>query len=240
MNQIIRTSQTRLPAPQAASRALSTIIALYHGRLTREGVGRYSISSRQMPKADEFSALRARLSELDAALAPGNREAMTASIAAMFIAFPSARQDAETARTTLGMYVSRVVNFPNWAVDGGCKAAVSRSSPFPPSAGEFLALCENRLVESRLEKSKIEAIVNADVFHEPDDDEKAKVSARFKELMEDLKLNAPFDDRPKNRPMNRKEAAAWLETDAARIPAPPLSDAIRKTLNIAPLSPEQP
>jgi hypothetical protein len=232
MNQIIRSSQTRLPAPEQPSRALSTIIALYHGRLNREGVGRYSISSQQMPEEDEGRALRARLTDLETALAPGNRDAMTSSIAAMFIAFPSARQDAETARTTLAMYVSRVVNFPNWAVDGACKAAVSRASPFPPSAGEFLALCEARLVDARLEKSKIEAIVNADVFHDPDEGEKAKVSERFRELMEDLKLNAPFDDKPKNRPMNRKEAAAWLETDAARVPAPPISDNIRKTLNI--------
>ena len=133
-----------------------------------------------------------REQRLTAAMLHGSREAMARAVSTMFLGFRNVRMADEEAAKTVALYVSCVDRLPGWAVDQGCRAAVERNTPFPPSAGEFKALCEAVCEPVRTERGRINSILQADVYRLPDANERARVSAGFNELKRTLGLDLEF------------------------------------------------
>lgn len=208
-----------------ADRETHNLIAEMKNRLEPGPIGGFSIADRRLPSAEQRAALSQRRDLLVASLLPGERPGMARAVAAMFTGFPSVRMDAEEAKTTTAMYVSCVAHLPLWAVEQGCRAAVERKSPFPPSSGEFKAFCEAAAKEARDERTDLEAILNADVYRVPPADERERIKRGFCELLRDLGWNERDAI-----PASMVERAMEGQPDDCDKPLPALSEAALRTV----------
>jgi hypothetical protein len=113
---------------------------------------------------------------------------------------------------------------PLWAVDAACLEVVRSGAKFAPSAPELILMAEGYCAPFRAEQGQIRRVLDAEVWHEPSAEEKARIQAGFAKLMADLRMNEPYDKPRKDwRPVSPLERLAELR-DAAE-PAPALSDA---------------
>ena len=153
-------------------------------------------------------------------------------LAQLFLGFHGARQGQEETAAQLALFASQLADLPIWAIQVGCGDILRRNVAWPPSVGQVRAACVEACEKQRAELADIDAILNADVWHEPTDNERAKVNEGFQKLVQELKLNAPYDtSRPKeHRPPTQQEALAWLEAQDPSKPLPKLSDTARKAI----------
>lgn len=165
--------------------------------------------------------LTARRGELVAALGGTGKAEIQARLARMFLRFPSANNTDPDATTAA--YATDLVSFPLWAIDRGILRVIETwKSAFAPSSPELRAMVAAETKPFTEELRDLTAILDADVFHDPDETEKSRVLAGFAKLIADFKINEPFS---KNRPRvsTKAEAETWLEANSGA-PVPVLSD----------------
>lgn len=133
------------------------------------------------------------------ALMPAVVEQVAIRIGEMFFSFPSVKMDASTAKKTTAAYVAKLQYLPFWAIERGCCECEKRDCPFPPSAGELLSACERAVKSAWDESSDLRKILEAQVYHEPSEGERARIKAGFDKLLADIRLNEPFKPRRKAR-----------------------------------------
>lgn len=193
----------------------------------RGPLGGHSISDRQTPNEGERKALERRRGELLNALVPVGDRAAVQIIAQLFLGFHGARGSHDETAAQLALFASQVADLPVWAVQSGCGDLLRRNIAWPPSVGQVRAACEAACQPHRQELAQIEAVLNADVYHEATPSERERVKAEFQKLADDLKLHAPFESaKPKaSRPSTPAEAQAWLDAIDPTRPLPKLSTA---------------
>lgn len=227
MNQITAQSAPKNSPPMDRTRAMADLTDLYRMRVRQEGRF-FSISDRQLPSPAERNALACRRDELQAAMGGTGKPEIAARVARLFLRFPSAgKADAEA---TTAAYATDLMGYPLWAIDRGImKAIESWKSAFAPSSPELRAMVADAVKPYSDELRDLTAILDAEVFHEPDDGERAKVAGQFAALIADLGIHAPIAS---TRFASAKDAAeAWLEANKA-MPLPQLSTAALERFGI--------
>jgi len=218
------------PAP--TSQALDTRIRQLTSALEPTAGRQLSISSRLAPTATEREALSKRMHELADALTPANHDTIIRLVGFMRGAFPAmAASEAERA-ASLRVYASALRSYPEWAIADACRGAVEGrigDGRYAPTAPVLVAECDRLVAPLRAERARISDILNAEVYHEPDPEEKARVMAAFAEVSRELAASLDMgkaSQRGPFQPITLDEATELAGTLAAGIRLS--SEALRK------------
>jgi len=181
------------------------------------------------PTLGQREALNSRLLALRASLARSTPEAIGSEVARMFLRFPATAKDQGNSKAIIAVYVDELSSFPLWAVKQGI-ARATLGATFAPSAPVIRVECYNAVNLSRLEGVRISKILNAEVYHEPSPEEKARVLAGFAEVSRQVQETADLkkSKRAPNK-VSQEEALARLEILRDQ-PLPKLSTAVRGPL----------
>ena len=145
-------------------------------------------------------------------------------IAAMFMGFPTLKMGPEDARKTAAVYVSQLREFPAWAIKAGCERILQdkisgRSSDFAPSIATLVGVVREQVKDLQSEGIKLKALLAADVYRAPTDEERAAVKAKFDELLAELRLNEPFQKSASlNTPLDPAAVEARLTAERDTLP----------------------
>jgi hypothetical protein len=122
---------------------------------------------------------------------------LEARVARMFLRFPSSAKS--VTEETIRAYAFDVAKFPLWAVEAAIQRVIADPSPkdFAPSSPVLQGECRFVMRPFAEELAQISIVLDADVYHEPSDDERARIKAGFDKLIADLRLREPFDNRAK-------------------------------------------
>lgn len=208
--------------PSMPSQALDMLVRQLTNALEGHPASRQrSISSRSAPTAAERDALQGRLRDLADCLRPASHETAIRHIGAMRAAFP-ALSTTETERVaSLKVYAAALKEFPEWAIGQACRAAIDGRigrGQYAPAAPELVAECQRVAAPVREEHVRIATILNAEVYHEPEPEEKARVNAAFDELTRGLAAALDMGEaskRPPLEPLTFEEAEERRGTLAA-------------------------
>jgi len=132
-------------------------------------------------------ALENRERELRASLEPAAIGGIQNAILRMFLGFPSAAN--LDAAGTAAAYASALARYPSWAIGAACGAAVRGelgNPSFAPSVAELAKFAQAKIAAAEDEARMINRILTADVFHEPDEAEQARVAEKFRALAAEL------------------------------------------------------
>ena len=227
--------QSSNSTPARVDHATSRLVEALRSRLEKGPHGGYSISDRQAPSDAERRIIERRRAELLAALGGAGERALVPMLAQLFLGFHGGRNGQDETAAQLALFANQLADLPIWAVQAGCGEILRRNVAWPPSIGQLRAACVAACEKQKAELADIAAILNADVWHDPNEIEREKVNEGFQKLIEDLKLNAPLDQmKPKEKRLpTKQEAAEWLEQEAVK-PAPciMLSETARRSLGL--------
>lgn len=215
------------PAPM--SREDDTRLRALLSRLERTLDGRWQLPDTAPVTADDRRWLTARRETLERSMIRCAERVVASLVLALFLRFPSAANAADQeARDRL--YVSELRQFPQWALE----AVMTRvKGSFAPSLPDLVALVRGELVAVHAEISSLSRVLSADTYHVPDEAERERVEAAYRDLLEKLEWNMD-DMRPaKKRLPTRQEAILAVENMRAEpMTLPPLSDRLRAHLGL--------
>lgn len=186
-------SQARSSSPVAPSRELVSVV----DRLTNAleaipGGRRMQVRDVAAPTDAEKSVLVARREALLTTLQPAHPDEIGRAISMMRQAFdggPAMSQ--EDISTTRKLYVMALSPFPMWAVSEACRQVIEGkaglNTAFAPKPPQMAELCRSLVMPFREEKGRIDAILTAEVYTLPSDEERARIAAGFDELVAGLK-----------------------------------------------------
>lgn len=184
----------RQMAPAPASRALATLVARTYSALETEGrrPGEWSLSDRVAPSAADRQAIEARALDLDARDQPATEREIGAWVARLFAGLGHAKADVDEAQRKLETYIAVLRGAPLWALREAVLGFLRGSVPgqgreFAPPTAALQAEIVRLTLPFRQERAKIRAVLAADVYREPTDEEKARVHERMRQIMADLR-----------------------------------------------------
>ena len=236
MNAVQQVRQSSHP-PSMPSQAIDLMVRRIGNALEGHGASRRrSISSRSAPTAAEREALQRRMCELADALVPASHEAIVKSIGMMRAGFPALSTTEAERVTSIKVYAAALKEFPEWAIGQACRAAIEGRigrGQYAPAAPELVAECQRVTAPVREEHVRIATILNAEVYHEPEPEEKARVNAAFDELTRGLVAALDMGEaskRPPLEPLTFEEAEERRGTLAAGLQ---LSSEVLRKVGIA-------
>lgn len=222
-------------AVAAPTREQSDLLSKFWNRIEQIG-GRYQIADNVLWTPAEYSALHLRMCECERALTSAQDHEIKVLVLAMFLGFPSLRLAKDEADRMSALWVSQLRDFPAWTIKQACENALQdrisgRSADFVPSVAVIASECAKLVQPTRDERGKLKALVDADVYHAPTDDERARVKAGFEKLIADLKLRDPFTKSAVDTgPLDPGAVTEKLLEERDARPAPELSKALRGKL----------
>ena len=134
--------------------------------------------------------MQGRAATLERHLAHRDDRETARAVAGLFANYPSGKTSADEARMTTAAYVSTLADLPPWAVSEAGKAWLrggygAVSSAFAPSSAQLHEAAEAIVRPFRTELRQIGELLDAEV-REITEDERARVSAGFSALREEL------------------------------------------------------
>lgn len=166
----------------------------YRAALEIDSEGRSWLPVRRMPSDEHRLDFERRRDELVDALHPAkdppSMKVIVARVARMFCRFPASMKGDVAAITAV--YAHDLSAFPLWAIDRAINRIVkgvdlpTSSSAFAPSSIELQAVCREILQPYRREAADLDLVLNAKPKHEVSGDDKARISAGFKDLQKRL------------------------------------------------------
>ena len=223
-----RQSTVTLP-PAPRTREDDTRLAVLLSRLERAPDGRWHLPDTQPVSADDRRWLQARRTTLERSLVRAARLALGRLVIGMFEMFPSAASCANPSERD-ELFVAGLAEFPQWAIEKG----ISRlKGAFAPSLPDLVALVRAEMAAVHTEISSLSRVLSADVYHVPDDAERARVEAAYRDLLEKLEWGAD-DMRPAMERLPTRQEAIQAAEDMRSEPVtlPPLSDRLRARLGL--------
>jgi len=97
--------------------------------------------------------------------------------------------DDETRKLQKKAFLVTLTKYPAWAVEAACAqflAADQGEGIHAPKPGEIAAVCRRLIAEAQYERAKINAVLDAEIYTPPTDEERAEVSRRFAEIVAEL------------------------------------------------------
>lgn len=205
MNAITTRSKS---SPLVPTRAMDDLIGRLMGQMTPVSAvpGLYEISDACAPSAEARGALQGRADHLASGLTAAEPEAISRCITSLGVVLPSRSTNAEAAKMELALTVEALKAFPEWAVANVCRRYLDgrlgngRYAPTPP---ELAKACRELIAPFQAEAAKIQRILNAQVYREPTEEERARVQAKVDELKRSFTSAPGDDDSEPNHPQNK-------------------------------------
>lgn len=139
---------------------------------------------------DERHGIVLRQAEIQAALQPAGQDKAASFVAALMLRFPARREGDDDAKAITAAYGRDLSRYPVWVLKAVCEAAamgrVSRNAAFVPSSGELCRHADELLAPILAERERLRRVAAAEVRAPIDDATRAKMAARFADLMRDL------------------------------------------------------
>jgi hypothetical protein len=148
---------------------------------------RKAIPADLAPSEPERGLLTRRARELDGALVPADPDILKRAVAALKAAGFATAGGEDSARLTIGLYVRALEGLPEWAVSEACTLVLRGEAgidpAYAPSAPQLAALCRRLVGPVRVERARLAAILDAEVYPVPSAAEREAMIAAFARLL---------------------------------------------------------
>lgn len=197
MNNLPTTHRTNT-APAVATVAEREVLVRYSNALdwNTNPLARSSISSQLAPTDEHRALLAGRRRALADALIPASSAAIGTMIASLRSVMPS--HDNSDPVQIVAMYRSALSRFPEWAVAQVCRAFLEGraggSTTFAPTPADIASRCEALVQPHKDEQEQIGRILEAEVRHDPSEDERERVARGLRELAASIGKGNDDDD----------------------------------------------
>ncbi|KAA0117862.1 hypothetical protein CIW48_27040 [Methylobacterium sp. P1-11] len=182
-------TQTRGIVP--VSRAVADLTSRLHNKL--EPIPgewrRCALSAAAEPSAEERQALVERRQHLDEQLQPCDGATVLRSVGLLRSVMAVPNVDEETRKLQKAAFLMTLTKYPAWAVEAACAQfleAAQGEGIHAPKPGEIATVCRRLIAEAQYERAKINAVLDAEIYVPPTDEERAEVSRRFAEIVAEL------------------------------------------------------
>ncbi len=197
------------------------------------GLG-WLIPAERAPTGEQRQWLSERSIMISGALRPAPDIEIEAELAALFATMGRRSGDEDDAKTIIAIYLADLAGIPGFALKQACadfRQGRAGDGKWVPTQAQIRTRANEYLVGPRKEIGDIERVLTAKVVPPINRDARDKVMVHVNETLEILRANG--DKAIKHRQLTQPEAEQWCEREeAAKHPAPPISDNIRKTLGI--------
>lgn len=231
MNNLATTARpsTGTLQPSGMTREDDTRLRALLSRLERSPDGRWQLPDTRALTTDDRRWLSDRRDTLQRSLARCSDRVVAGMVLTMFLRFPSSANAADQAERDK-LYVAELRQFPQWALEG---AFAKVRGAFAPSLPDLVALVQEQMAAVHTEQANINRLLNADVYHVPSDEERARVEAEYQELAKVMRLGND-DMRPRGeRHLTRAEAEQIVDgMKASPLVLPPMSDELKAIVGI--------
>lgn len=240
MNQIIsRQTNRQISTSSDTTRRVTEVAPLAGPDLTRlqrltnalerTPDGRWQMPETALIAADERRWLEGRLAILQQSMLRANREAIAAAVSGMLLRFPPTGQAGDL-EGRITAFVVDLQEFPLWAIE---RAVAGLRGQYAPANNLLVEAVRQVLVPTLDEASKVQRLLTADVYHVPDEAERKRISAGFREMAAEFGVS---DHDPERVKADANDAL--LKMLSAPRPRIMLSAEALKTCGIEPRAPE--
>lgn len=144
---------------------------------------------------DERDGIVLRQTEIHAALQPAGQDKAASFVAALMLRFPGRREADDDAKAIAAAYGRDLSRYPVWVLRAVCEAAamgrVSRNPAFVPSSGELCRHADELLAPLQAERERLRRVAAAEVRAPVDEVARARMAARFADVLRDLRTRSP-------------------------------------------------
>ncbi|KTS09716.1 hypothetical protein SB2_11715 [Methylobacterium radiotolerans] len=166
------------------SRAVADLTSRLHNKL--EPIPgewrRCALSAAAEPSAEERQALVERRQHLDERLQPCDNATVLRSVGLLRSLMAAPNVDEETRKLQKAGFLMTLTKYPGWAVEAACAQfleADEGEGVHAPKPGEIAKVCRRLIAEAQYERAKINAVLDAEIYTPPTDEERAKVAKAF-------------------------------------------------------------
>lgn len=225
--------------PAAPTREVSLLVSRIYSVMRTEQTDyrTFSISDKLAPTAEQREVLKIRGREIADGLKPadGNqaRTVISALVNRLLVTYPqSERVSEQDARAAIAGYVDALADLPLWAVNAACQGWIRGEADgdnrFRPSAAELRTLAQRKLMPFRQEVEQIRRILTAQVYRDPTQEERDRVTARFQQILSET-IGVP-DDNPHAAPLYHPAPTVPAAVSTPSSTPPSISPALRERL----------
>lgn len=230
MNALTTPRSSTVPSlPVKAQLAVASMLSA----IEPAGLG-WVIPSERAPSGEQRQWLAERSVMITGAMQPLPEVDLRMEITALFATMGRRSGDDEDAKAIVAIYLADLAGIPGFALRQACadfRQGRAGDGKWVPTQAQIRTRANEILVGPRKELGDIERVLTAKVTPPVNHANREKVMAHVNETLEILRSKS--DTVIRHRVLTQPEALEWCNREEANPrPAPPISDAIRKTLGI--------
>lgn len=158
---------------------------------------RCALSAAYEPNEEQRALLVGRRNALDGALAGCDAAVVRRSVGMLRSVMAAPAVDPETQKLQRQAYLAVLTKFPAWAVERACMQFLDGTSGqgvHAPKPGEIAVVCRQLLAAAQEERAKINAVLDAEIYTLPTDEERAEVARRYEQFVAETARAAKMRD----------------------------------------------
>jgi hypothetical protein len=143
------------------------------------------LSAADEPTAEQRAALVERRQHLDERLQPSDNATVLRSVGLLRSIMATQAVDEETRKLQKAAFLMTLTKYPAWAVEAACAQFLEADKGegiHAPKPGEIATVCRRLIAEAQYERAKINAVLDAEVYVPPTDEERAQVAQALAEF----------------------------------------------------------
>lgn len=218
-------SEARVPAirggiPPAEKRTAAMIGYLHNNLETIPGsFHRYALSAACEPSAEQKDLLLARRQEIDAGLDGCDELTIREHVGILRSSMATAPLGEEAMKLAKRGFILVLGKYPTWAVvEAAMRFLDGRAGnkTYAPTAAEMAEVCRGLISQDLAERARINAILDAEVYHQPSEEDRAAIAARHAEFVAQTAARARMPTKPAPEPPKPYRDPRAMEELAAR------------------------
>ena len=206
------------------TRAVADLTSRLHNKLEPipGDFRRCALSSAAEPSAVERAALVERRQQLDDSLVPCDAATVRRAVGMLRSVMAVAQASEETQQLQRAAYLTTLTKYPAWAVEAACAQYLDGQhgeGVHAPKPGEIAIICRKLIAEAQYERAKINAVLDAEVYVLPTEDERREVERMHRALVEELAQAAKqnhADNLRNNGPVTPTGSASSARAEALK------------------------
>ncbi|MCJ2009788.1 hypothetical protein [Methylobacterium sp. J-092] len=149
---------------------------------------RYALSAAHEPTAEQKALLLARRDEIDRGLAEADVLTIREQVGILRSSMATAPLGEEAMTLAKRAFILVLSKYPAWAiVEASMRFLDGRAGnkTYAPTAAEMAEVCRRLISEDLAERARINAILDAEIYHAPTEGERAEVERRHQAFVEE-------------------------------------------------------
>lgn len=188
----VATQEPRLPAirggiPPASARTAALTSHLHnHLEPIPGNFRRYALSAAHEPTPEQRALLLDRRQEIDAGLVGADERKVRENVGILRSSMATASMSEDAAKLARQGFIMVLGRYPVWAVTETAMRFLdgrAGNKVYAPTAAEMAEVCRALISEPLAERARINAILDAEVYHLPTEAERAEVARRHEEFV---------------------------------------------------------